>query len=97
MTRSRKSDNLQSSGVHKKRRLGIFGAIRQWLTLSRRYSEVLFRDKFNLFILFAQAPIVAFLTFLVMGDDQSARHCLFGFGVGFDLVWHFGFGAGNHS
>jgi len=60
--------SLQHSGVHKKRRLGIIGAIRQWLTLSRRYLEVLFKDKLNLFILFAQAPIIAALTFLVMGS-----------------------------
>lgn len=60
----------QSGGVQKKRRLGIFGAVRQWMTLSRRYREVLFRDKFTLFILFAQAPIIAFLTYLVMGENQ---------------------------
>ena len=30
--------------------------------------EVLSRDKFNLLILFAQAPIIAFLTYLVVGD-----------------------------
>ncbi|MEP6902763.1 MAG: FHA domain-containing protein, partial [Actinomycetota bacterium] len=39
--------SLQSSGVQKKRSLGIFGSIRQFLTLSRRYWEVLFRDKLN--------------------------------------------------
>lgn len=61
---------LQSGGVRKKNRLGLFGAIRQWGTLSRRYSQVLLRDKLTLFILFAQAPIIAFLTFLVMGNDQ---------------------------
>lgn len=32
--------------------------------------EVLSRDKFNLLILFGQAPIVAFLTYLVVGKDQ---------------------------
>lgn len=58
---------LQQTGVRKKRRLGIFGAISQWFTLSRRYLEVLFKDKLNLFILFAQAPIIALLTFFVMG------------------------------
>ena len=62
--------NLQSGTVNKKRRLGLFGSIRQFLTLSRRYWEVLFRDKLNLFILLAQAPIVALLTFFVMDDDQ---------------------------
>jgi ABC-type multidrug transport system ATPase subunit/pSer/pThr/pTyr-binding forkhead associated (FHA) protein len=61
--------SLQHSGVHKKRRLGILGAIRQWMTLSRRYTEVLAKDKLNLFILFAQAPIIAVLTFLVMGTN----------------------------
>ncbi len=61
---------LQSRGVQKKNRLGLFGAIRQWGTLSKRYAQVLLRDKFTLFILFAQAPIIAFLTFLVMGNDQ---------------------------
>jgi ABC-type multidrug transport system ATPase subunit/pSer/pThr/pTyr-binding forkhead associated (FHA) protein len=60
----------QSSGLQKKRRLGLVGAIRQWLILSRRYWEVLFRDKFNLFILLAQAPIIALLTFIVMDAKQ---------------------------
>jgi ABC-type multidrug transport system ATPase subunit len=69
--------SLQSSGVQKKRRLGIFGSIRQFLTLSRRYWEVLFRDKLNLFILFIQAPIIAFLTYLVMGEDQPRDFAYF--------------------
>src|SRR3989454_696472 len=33
----------------------------------RRYLAVLSRDKFNLLILFGQAPIIAFLTYLVVG------------------------------
>lgn len=61
---------LQSGGVRKKSRLGIFGSIRQWLTLSRRYWEVLWRDKFTLFILFIQAPIIALMTYFVMGENQ---------------------------
>jgi ABC-type multidrug transport system ATPase subunit/pSer/pThr/pTyr-binding forkhead associated (FHA) protein len=69
--------SLQSPGVQKKRGLGIFGSIRQFLTLSRRYWEVLFRDKLNLFILFAQSPIIAFLTYLVMGDDQPRDFAYF--------------------
>jgi ABC-type multidrug transport system ATPase subunit/pSer/pThr/pTyr-binding forkhead associated (FHA) protein len=68
---------LQSPGVQKKRRLGVFGSIRQFLTLSRRYWEVLFRDKLNLFILFVQSPIIAFLTYLVMGDDQPRDFAYF--------------------
>jgi ABC-type multidrug transport system ATPase subunit/pSer/pThr/pTyr-binding forkhead associated (FHA) protein len=41
--------------------------VRQWATLTRRYIEVFTRDKFNLLILFAQAPIIAFLTYFVVG------------------------------
>ena len=61
---------LPRSGVRKRRRLGIFGAIRQWMTLSRRYAEVLLKDKLNLFILFVQAPVIAILTFIVMGANR---------------------------
>ncbi len=51
-----------------RRRMGIVDTVRQWATLTRRYMEVLTRDKFNLLILFGQAPIIAFLTYLVVGD-----------------------------
>jgi hypothetical protein len=61
--------SLQQTSLQKKRRLGISGAVRQWLTLSRRYVEVLAKDKLNLFILLIQAPVIAVLTFLVMGHD----------------------------
>ena len=50
-----------------KRRASPVDAVRQWGTLTRRYLEVLSRDKFNLLILFGQAPIIAFLTYLVVG------------------------------
>jgi ABC-type multidrug transport system ATPase subunit len=68
---------VQSHTVKKQHRLGLFGSIRQFLTLSRRYWEVLIRDKMNLFILFIQAPIIAFLTFLVMGDNQPRDFAYF--------------------
>ena len=61
---------IESGGAKQKHRLGITGTTRQFLTLSRRYAEVLGKDKLNLFILFAQAPIVAVLTFFVMGANQ---------------------------
>ncbi len=51
-----------------RRRMSITDAVRQWATLTRRYMAVLTRDKFNLLILFGQAPIIAFLTYLVVGD-----------------------------
>src|SRR5476649_424943 len=37
--------------------------------LSLRYMEVLFKDKLNLFILLIQAPVIAVLTFFVMGNN----------------------------
>ena len=52
-----------------KRRPTVTDALGQWLTLARRYMEVLSRDKFNLLILFGQAPIIAFLTYLVVASD----------------------------
>ncbi len=52
-----------------KRRMSIVDTVRQWATLTRRYLEVLTRDKFNLLILFGQAPIIAFLTYLVVPND----------------------------
>ncbi len=62
--------NIAPAVKQKKRRLGILGSLSQWLTLSRRYFEVLFKDKLTLFILFAQAPIIALMTYFVMGADQ---------------------------
>jgi hypothetical protein len=62
--------SLPPSAVRKKRRLGIFGSISQWMTLSRRYLEVLLKDKLNLFILLAQAPAIALLTFFVMEANK---------------------------
>jgi hypothetical protein len=53
-----------------KRRKSMIDAVRQWGTLTRRYLEVLSRDKFNLLILFGQAPIIAFLTYLVVGSKS---------------------------
>ncbi len=58
------------SAAPARRRATVTDALRQWATLARRYMEVLGRDKFNLLILFGQAPIVAFLTYLVVGKDQ---------------------------
>ena len=52
------------------RRPTVTDSLRQWATLARRYMEVLGRDKFNLLILFGQAPIIAFLTYLVVGKNQ---------------------------
>jgi ABC transport system ATP-binding/permease protein len=55
-----------------RRRPTVTDALGQWKTLAQRYMEVLGHDKFNLMILFGQAPIVAFLTYLVV-DKESPR------------------------
>ena len=55
------------AAVPPRRHTSIVDAVRQWATLTRRYLAVLSRDKFNLLILFGQAPIIAFLTYLVVG------------------------------
>ncbi|MEJ7618461.1 MAG: FHA domain-containing protein [Pyrinomonadaceae bacterium] len=53
-------------------RAGVTDSLRQWATLTRRYTEVLGRDRLNLLVLFGQAPLIALFTWLVM-DAQSAR------------------------
>ena len=60
---------VQSAPV--KTRITLGDLLRQWGTLSRRYLGVLARDRFNLFILFAQAPIIALLTYLVTGASSQ--------------------------
>jgi ABC-type multidrug transport system ATPase subunit len=54
-----------------KHRPTVTDGLRQWKTLAQRYIEVLLHDKFNLLILFGQAPIVAFLTYLTVDKDGS--------------------------
>ena len=66
----KKIGKVASQSAKNKNRLGVFGAVRQFLTLSRRYAEVLFKDKLTLFILLIQAPIIALMTFLVMGKND---------------------------
>ncbi len=67
----------ESGRVKKSHRLGILGSILQWITLTRRYARVLSKDKFNLFILLAQAPIIAVLVYFVMGADQPRDFAYF--------------------
>ena len=70
-------DKAGSGKKKKAHRLGIFGSIRQWIHLSGRYTRVLAKDKFNLFILFAQAPIIAVLVYFVMGANQTRDFAYF--------------------
>ncbi len=54
-----------------RRRTTLGDLVRQWITLSSRYMHVLTRDKINLLILFGQAPIIALLTYLVVGASAQ--------------------------
>ncbi len=69
-----KGENAKAKKSH---RLGIFGSIRQWITLTKRYANVLSKDKFNLFILLIQAPIIAVLVYFVMNADQPRDFAYF--------------------
>ena len=60
-----------------KRRPTVTDAARQWKTLAQRYFEVLARDRLNLLILFAQAPIIAVLTYLVVGEKDPRDFAYF--------------------
>ena len=53
-----------------RRRQGLWGAVRQWLTLSQRYAECLMRDRLTLGILLTQAPMIGLLTLIVTGTKQ---------------------------
>jgi ABC-type multidrug transport system ATPase subunit/pSer/pThr/pTyr-binding forkhead associated (FHA) protein len=61
----------QHAAAPTKHRPTVTDGLRQWKTLAQRYIEVLRHDKFNLLILFGQAPIVAFLTYLTVDRDSS--------------------------
>jgi ABC transport system ATP-binding/permease protein len=53
------------------RRPGTIDSLLQLGTLIARYTRVLASDKLNLLILFIQAPIIALLTYLVVGAKDS--------------------------
>jgi ABC-type multidrug transport system ATPase subunit/pSer/pThr/pTyr-binding forkhead associated (FHA) protein len=71
-----------------KRRPTVTDSVRQWKTLAQRYFEVLACDRLNLFILFIQAPIIALLTYIVVGN-KDPRDFLY-FVLALVAVW---FGA----
>ena len=49
----------------------------QWLTLTRRYLEVKLKDRRNTLLLLAQAPIVAILLAIIVGDSVNDSKTLF--------------------
>ncbi|HMO80346.1 MAG TPA: FHA domain-containing protein [Pyrinomonadaceae bacterium] len=76
---------LDKPGARKKVRLGIFGSIRQFMTLSVRYLDILLKDKLTLLILFLQAPVIALLTLIVVGREHP-RDFLY-FVIALVAVW----------
>jgi ABC-type multidrug transport system ATPase subunit/pSer/pThr/pTyr-binding forkhead associated (FHA) protein len=66
---------LESPGRQEgpERRLGLS----QWLTLTRRYLEVKLKDRRNTLLLLAQAPIVAILLAVIVGDSVNGSQTLF--------------------
>ena len=69
-------DQVQSSPQRRRGR-GMFDTVRQFLTLLRRYAEVLASDKWNLAILLGQAPVIGLLIFLVVGKNDSRDFAFF--------------------
>lgn len=63
-------ENVAPAASAASRRRGLLDSLRQWTTLVRRYAAVLASDKLNLFILFAQPPIIGLLTYLVVGNQD---------------------------
>ena len=49
----------------------------QWLTLTSRYFEVKVKDKRNTLLLLAQAPVVAILLAIIVGDSVNNSQTLF--------------------
>ncbi len=72
----------RASAIHRKivrsrsRSGGLFGGIRQWMVLTRRYAEISIRDRKNMSILLIQAPIIAFFIVLAMKNTPSTLFML---------------------
>lgn len=57
--------------------LGAIDSVRQWATLVARYARILASDRFNLLILFGQAPIIGLMTYLAIGRHESRDFAYF--------------------
>jgi ABC-type multidrug transport system ATPase subunit/pSer/pThr/pTyr-binding forkhead associated (FHA) protein len=75
LTRTAGALNLGPAGKQDspERRFGLH----QWLTLTRRYLEVKLKDRRNTLLLLAQAPIVAILLAIIVGDSVNGSQTLF--------------------
>ncbi|HXQ69730.1 MAG TPA: ATP-binding cassette domain-containing protein, partial [Pyrinomonadaceae bacterium] len=71
-----KQDQAET-GPAVRQRAGLGESRRQWTTLLSRYVKVLSTDRMNLLILFGQAPIIALLTYFVVGQHDSRDFTFF--------------------
>jgi ABC transport system ATP-binding/permease protein len=65
------SPSEQASVVNRPR-FPLRDGVRQWNTLVKRYTEILAHDRITLLVLLGQAPVIAFLTYLVI-NEQATR------------------------
>jgi ABC-type multidrug transport system ATPase subunit len=70
------NQEAESTSIRSRRR-GVVDAILQWVTLVRRYTAVMARDKLNLLILLGQAPIIAVLIYVVVGKNEPRDFAYF--------------------
>jgi ABC-type multidrug transport system ATPase subunit/pSer/pThr/pTyr-binding forkhead associated (FHA) protein len=75
-TRSKTAEALQLETTRYEGPERNFG-LTQWLTLTHRYLEVKLKDKRNTLLLLAQAPIVAILLAIIVGDSPNNSQTLF--------------------
>jgi ABC-type multidrug transport system ATPase subunit len=64
--------------------------IRQWLTLTRRYLEIKLKDRRNTALLLAQAPFIAAILAIIIGDAMNDAKAIFISAI--IAIW---FGANN--
>jgi ABC-type multidrug transport system ATPase subunit/pSer/pThr/pTyr-binding forkhead associated (FHA) protein len=74
---TRTTDALQLPPAMKQEGPERHFGLSQWLTLTRRYLEVKLKDKRNTTLLLAQAPIVAVLLAVIVGNALNGSQTLF--------------------
>ena len=79
-----------ADSTHAQRGAGRDVGISQWVTLTRRYLEVKFKDLRNTALLLLQAPLIAILLALISGNSINEAKTLF-----FAAVISIWFGANN--
>lgn len=74
---ARTTGALQLGGAGRENATERRAGLSQWLTLTRRYFEVKIKDRRNTLLLLAQAPVVAILLAIIVGDSVNNSQTLF--------------------